>query len=252
MTTELAVSRFRQDFVATVRVQACLLLFGVPLILGLWVWAAHQFDLDVRLASRSALMCCAPLALYTILYPLFTKHPDRKTIFITAWFLIAMFFNIWWEMPQVLFMSVFQEANQNLTLENLVYFIPWWGYTTSDLDYFNLSRYFILAEMSFWVVNLLAIIGLYHKYKNRELRAMIWFFVCGALQVYNVTCIFIPYGGIVEQFQNVATDSVLAVAAYWIMNLMWVLAALLATVFAYSRVFELTTNETGGGAAEIN
>ncbi|MBW2704591.1 MAG: hypothetical protein JRF33_27555, partial [Deltaproteobacteria bacterium] len=156
-----------------------------------------------------------------------------------AWVLIAMFFNLWWEMPQVFFYSTFKEANQNLTLENLPYFIAWLGYTTSDLDYFNMSRYFILAELSFWVVNLLAIIGLSHMFRGREFEAMVWFCICGALQIYNVTCIFIPYGGIVEQFHNIATDSWLAVAAYWIMNLMWVLAAVVATVLSYRRVFEL-------------
>jgi len=150
--------------------------------------------------------------------------------------MIAMFFNIWWEMPQVIFMETFQEANRNLTLENLPWFIAWWGYTTSDLDYFNLTRYFILAELSFWVVNLLAIFGLVHMWKGQEFKAMVWFCLCGALQIYNVTCIFLPYGGIVEQFENIATDSPLAIGAYWIMNLMWVVAAAVATRLAFLRV----------------
>ncbi len=239
MSTNLDSSRFRLDFLATMKVQGCLIIFGVPLLLGCWVIAAHQYNLDIRFASRAALLCCVPLLLGAIFYPLITKNSERNKIFIVAWFLIAMFFNLWWEVPQVIFSSIFKEANQNLTLENLPYFIAWWGYTTSDLDYFNLTRYFILAEISFWIINLLAITGLYHMFKGREFKAMIWFCICGALQIYNVTCIFIPYGGIVEHFHNIATDSPLAVAAYWIMNLMWVLAALVASVLSYRKVFEL-------------
>ncbi len=240
MSTDLASSRFKQDFLKTIAVQGCLIVLGVPLLLGVWVIAAHQYNLDIRFASRAGLMCCVPLLLVSIFYPLFTNNTERKKIFIIAWFLIAIFFNVWWEMPQVLFSSVFKEANQNLTLEKLPYFIAWWGYTTSDLDYFHLSRYFILAELSFWVINLLASVGLYHMYKGREFKAMVWFCICGSLQIYNVTCIFIPYGGIVEQFHNIATDSWLAIAAYWVMNLMWVLAAVVATVLSYAKVFELT------------
>ena len=63
--------------------------------------------------------------------------------------------------------------------------------------------------------------------------------VCAALQIYNVVCIFIPHGIIVEQGQNVASDSALAVAAFWIMNLMWVLAASAVLFLAHRRIFEL-------------
>ncbi len=217
-----------------------MILTGVPILLGLWVIAAHQYNLDIRFTARAGSMCVVPLLFAAIFYPLFTKKNDRNTIFICAWFLIAIFFNLCWEMPQVVFSSVFKEANQNLTLENLPYFIAWWGYTTSDLDYFNLSRFFFLAELSFWPINLLSVIGLYHMFKGRVIKAMVWFCICGSLQVYNITCIFIPYGGIVEHFENIATGSPMTIILYYSLNLMWALAALVVIVLSCRKLFEMS------------
>ncbi len=238
--TTLDTSIFKRDLLAMLKVQGLIIIVGIITMLAVWVFAAKALTLDVTFASRSALMCCVPILLAGIFYPFLTKHPDKKRLFIVSWFFVAIFFNLCWEIPQVLFIDVFHEANQNLSLEKLPYFIAWWGYTTSDLDYFNTTRYFILAEVSFWVINLLSCAGIYCIMKGRELKAMFWFAICSALQIYNVTCIFIPHGYIVEQGRNIASNSMLAASAFWIMNLMWVLAAAVVAVLSYQRILELT------------
>jgi len=230
---------FKQNLFAILKKQGLIIVGGVVAMLASWVIAANALSLDVTFAARSALLGSAPILLFGIFYPLLTSYPDKHRVFIVSWFLVATFFNVCWEIPQVLFIDFFHEANQNLSLEKLPYFIAWWGYTTSDLDYFNTTRYFILAEVSFWIINLLSFVGIYHILKGHELKAMLWFGVCAALQIYNVICIFIPHGIIVEQGQNVASDSALAGAAFWIMNLMWVLAASAVLILVYRRVFEL-------------
>jgi hypothetical protein len=230
---------FKQNLFTMLRKQGLIIVGGIATMLAAWVIAANALRLDVTFASRSALLGSAPILLFGIFYPLLTSHQDKRRIFIVSWFLVATFFNVVWEMPQVLFIDLFHEANQNISLEKLPYFIAWWGYTTSDLDYFNTTRYFILAEVSFWIINLLSFVGIYHILRGHELKAMLWFGACATMQIYNVICIFIPHGIIVEQGRNIARDSVLADAAFWIMNLMWVLASSAVLFLAYRRVFEL-------------
>ena len=242
MTPPLALSSFREDFLSTIKMQATLILTGVPLILGLWVFAAYQFGLEVVFAARAGLLSAVPIIVATIFFPFFTRKQERQRVFIVAWFVIAIFFNLWWECPQVFFASIFREANQNMTLENLPLFIAWWGYASADLDYFNLSRFFFLAELSFWPINMLAVIGLYHMYYERELKAMLWFCMCGTMQAYNVICIFIPHGGIVDQFHNIASDSWMAIPAYWVLNLLWAVAAGVVIYLSSKRIIALAGN----------
>jgi len=243
MMTALDVSIFKKDLFAMLKVQGLIIIPGIIAILGGCVFAANSLALDITFVSRIALMGCVPILLAGIFYPLLTSHPDKKRLFIVGWFVLATFFNLWWEVPQVLFIDVFREANQNLSLEKLPYFIAWWGYTTSDLDYFNTTGFFILTEIAFWIVNLLSFVGIYYIVKSQELKAMFWFAICGALQIYNVACIFIPHGYIVEHGQNIAPDSILAIAAFWIMNLMWILASAAVVILSYQRIQDLTNEK---------
>lgn len=229
------VSERRAHLVRAARLQALLLALGIPLVLGAWVVAARALELEVVWASRAATLSAIPLLLLAIPAPLYLEasREIRERNYVVLWFVVALFFNVWWEIPQLVFKDAFAAATYDHA--NLPRFIAWWGYGTSDLDYFRLTDFFVLAEISFWVANVLAVAGLWKVRAGDELLGMILLGVCGALQVYNVF-FFIGYGGICEHFRNIATDSPMAPVLYWVMNLMWALAGFVASIYAFRAV----------------
>lgn len=227
----------RSHLVRAAKLQALVLILGIPLVLAGWVVAARTLGLEVVFASRAATLSAIPLLLVAIFAPLALQAPRdaRRRNYVVLWFVIALFFNLAWEVPQLVFKPAFAAATYDLS--NLPTFIAWWGYGTSDLDYYRLTDFFVLAEISFWVANVLAVAGLVQTARGRDVAGTILLGVCGALQVYNVF-FFIAYGGICEGFQNIATDAWTAPVLYWVMNLLWAFAGGLASVLAFAELHE--------------
>ncbi len=228
------------------QIQAAAILGGVPLALAVWVILSRVLDLDVIFTARAASLTALPFVLIGIFSPLLLRYPKevRWRGYIVQWFCLALFFNIIWQMPPVIFRSVFEGVEH--TQANLPYYIFWWGYHSSDLDYGEMTRFWILAEVSFWVVSALVVAALVQLWRGREAQAFALLGVCGALQLYNVF-FFIAYGGIVLNFDNIATDSMLAPILYWTFNLLWGIAGCIASVLSFACLFRIYRRQSEAG-----
>jgi hypothetical protein len=221
------------------QIQAVAILAGVPLVLIAWVILSRVLDLDVIFTARAAMLTALPFVIIGIFSPLLLRYPKevRWRGYIVQWFCLALFFNIVWQIPPVALRSIFEGVEH--TQANLPYYIFWWGYHSSDLDYGEMTRFWVLAEVSFWVISILVAAGLVQLWRGRERQAFALLGVCGALQIYNVA-FFIGYGGIVLDFDNIATDSVLAPILYWTFNLLWGIAGCIASILSFlclSRIY---------------
>jgi hypothetical protein len=220
------------------QMQAVAILAGVPLVLAVWAILSRVLDLDVIFTARAAMLSALPFVIIGIFSPLLLRYPKevRWRGYIVQWFCLALFFNIIWQMPPVIFRSAFEGVEH--AQANLPYYIFWWGYHSSDLDYGEMTRFWILAEVSFWVISALVVAGLVQLWRGREAQAFALLGICGALQIYNVA-FFIGYGGIVLDFDNIATDSVLAPILYWTFNLLWGIAGCVASVLSFLCLFRI-------------
>lgn len=220
------------------RIQALAILVAVPLALATWVVLSRVLDLDVILAARGAAVTALPFVAVAIFCPLLLRYPSevRWRGFILQWFTIALFFNVIWQIPPLAFRSLFEGVER--TQARLPYYIFWWGYHSSDLDYSNMTRFWVLAEISFWVVSALVVVALVQWWRGRESQALVMLGICGALQLYNVF-FFVAYGGIVLHFDNIATDSALAPILYWTFNLLWGIAGGVASVLSFMCLFRM-------------
>jgi hypothetical protein len=227
------------------QIQAGAILVAVPLVLIVWAVLSRLLDLDVIFTARAAMLASLPFVIIGIFSPLLLRYPRevRWHGFVVQWFCIALFFNIAWQIPPMVARSVFEGVEQ--TQANLPYYIFWWGYHSSDLDYGEMTRFWVLAEVSFWVISILVITGLVQLWRGREAQAYVLLGVCGALQIYNVA-FFIGYGGIVLDFDNIATDSVLAPILYWTFNLLWGIAGCIASVLSFACLFRTQKRQPGG------
>ena len=239
------------------QIQAIGILVAVPLILIAWAVAANQLDLDFIYASRAAMLTAFPFVLIAIFSPLLLRYPRevRWRGYIVQWFTVALFFNIIWQMPPLVFRFVFDPLYGGVdpAPAHLSYQILWWGYHSSDLDYGYMTRFWVLAEVSYWVISALVIVALVKLWRGREKQAFTLLGVCGALQLYNVL-FFLGYGGIVglessgKIFDNVATDSVLAPILYWTFNSLWGIAGLVASVLSFKCLFFMNKKKAESGA----
>ena len=93
--------------------------------------------------------------------------------------------------------------------------------------------------VSWWVVSILVVAGLAQLWRGREAPAYALLGVCGALQLYNVG-FFIAYGGIVEHFDNIATDSMMAPVLYWVFNVLWGVAGGTASILCFACLFRIS------------
>jgi len=258
-TTDAAVSLAAKHLKKTRIIQALLILVAVPIALIAWVVASRAYDLDVIFTARAAMLTALPFVVLAIFSPLMLRYPKevRWRGFVMQWFIIAVFFNIIWQVPAlVLKSSVFDPLCSNGvcqgTQAHLPYYIFWWGYHSSDLDYGYMTRFWILAEVSFWIVSILAIVGLVKLWRGKEKQAFAILGVCGALQLYNVL-FFMGNGGIVgfesngKIFDNVATDSPLAPILYWTFNSLWGIAGLVASILSFRCLFFMTRKRTKSG-----
>jgi hypothetical protein len=170
--------------------QILLILGVIPAILLSWVVAAQCYDLDVVWAAQVSILCCVPPLSFAIFCPL-VLIPGEGGVrtFIRNWFIIAIFFNIAWQVPQALMMDTFGKALATLsdqktgsTNGNLPYFIFWWGYSTADLDYKNQTDFFVLAEISYWVINALILPGLFKlRSKESERSGLLFLSISGGM-----------------------------------------------------------------------
>jgi len=233
------------------QLQGLLFLVGLPIIFVVWVVSAQQLDLDVVFTARAAMLTAAPIAIMAIFIPLLLRYPKevRWRGYIVEWFSIALFFNIVWQMPPIVFRSVFERVEY--TIGNLPYYVFWWGYHSSDLDYGEMTRFWVLAEVSFWVISVLVVVALVWLWRGRETRAFFLLGVCGALQLYNVL-FFIGYGGIVEHFDNIAQDSVIAPILYWVFNLLWGIAGAIASFLCFKCLLHIYKRQPEPGASARN
>jgi hypothetical protein len=259
-TTDAAIKLASKHLKKTRIIQALLILVAVPVAYVLWVVAQRQADLDVIFTARAAMLTCLPFVAAAIFSPLFLRYPKevRWRGFVMQWFIIAVFFNIIWQVPAlVLKSSVFDPLCSNGVCQgteaHLPYFAIWWGYHSADLDYGYMTRFWILAEVSFWIVSILAVVGLVKLWRGNEKQAFTLFGVCGALQLYNVL-FFMGNGGIVgfesngKIFDNVATDSPLAPILYWTFNSLWGIAGLVASVLSFKCLFYMNRKRSKSGA----
>ena len=228
------------------QIQAMAILGGVPLVLAVWAVLSRVLDLDVIFTARAAMLTALPFVIIGIFSPLLLRYPKevRWRGYIVQWFCLALFFNIIWQMPPVILRSVFEGVEH--TQAHLPYYIFWWGYHSSDLDYGDMTRFWILAEVSFWVVSVLVVVALVQLWRGREAQAFALLGVCGALQLYNVF-FFIAYGGIVLNFDNIATDSMLAPILYWTFNLLWGIAGCIASVLSFKCLFHIHKRQSEAG-----
>jgi len=239
---ELATRHLRRSR----QVQGIFILAAVPLVLTVWVILSRARDLDVIFTARAAMLTAVPFVFMGIFSPLLLRYPKevRWRGYVVQWFGIALFFNIVWQLPPVVLRSVFEGVER--TQSNLPYFIFWWGYHSSDLDYGEMTRFWVLAEVSWWVVSVLVAAALVQLRRGREAQAFALLGVCGALQIYNVG-FFIAYGGIVRDFHNIAADSVLAPILYWVFNLLWGIAGGIASILSFTCLFRIYKRQSEGG-----
>jgi hypothetical protein len=228
------------------QIQAVAILAGVPLVLIVWVILSRVLDLDVIFTARAAMLTALPFVIIGIFSPLLLRYPKevRWRGYIVQWFCLALFFNVVWQIPPVALRSIFEGVDH--TQANLPYYIFWWGYHSSDLDYGEMTRFWVLAEVSFWVISILVAAGLVQLWRGRERQAFALLGVCGALQIYNVA-FFIGYGGIVLDFDNIATDSVLAPILYWTFNLLWGIAGCIASILSFLCLSRIYRRQSAGG-----
>lgn len=256
LTTDSDIKLAARHLRRSRQIQAIGILVAVPLILVAWAVAANQLDLDFIFASRAAMLTCAPFVIAAIFSPLLLRYPNevRWRGYVVQWFIIALFFNIIWQMPPLVFRFLFDPVYGGVDPipTHMTYQILWWGYHSSDLDYGYLTRFWVLAEVSFWIISALAIVALVKLWRGREKQAFTLLGVCGALQLYNVL-FFLGYGGIVglessgKIFDNIATDSVLAPILYWVFNLLWGIAGVTASVLSFKCLFHINKKQAEEG-----
>jgi|GEM_PF-1189799 len=259
-TTDSAIHIATSHLKKTRIIQALLIIVAIPIAYVLWVVAQRQLDLDVIFTARAAMLTALPFVVAALFSPLLLRRYPKEVRwrgYIIQWFIIAVFFNIVWQVPPlILKSSVFDPLCSNGvcqgTQAHLPYYIFWWGYHSSDLDYGYMTRFWILAEVSFWIVSILAIVGLVKLWRGNEKQAFAIFGVCGALQLYNVL-FFMGNGGIVgfesngKIFDNVATDSPLAPILYWTFNSLWGIAGLVASVLSFRCLFFMSRKRSKSG-----
>lgn len=211
-------------------------LAALPLVFATWVFFARLLELDAVYAARAAWLTAVPVLLVIIFAPLLLPNPwpIRWRAYIVHWFCFSSLWIVAWEGPPVVYRAAFDGVEY--TQSNLPYYIWWWGYFSSDHDYGARTPWFVLAEISWWVILIPIAAALIQLRRNREAQALALFGIGGALQFYNV-CFYMGYGGIVEQFRNVATDSVLAPLLYWILNGLWGIAGGIASVLSFRLLF---------------
>lgn len=203
----------------------------LPLNLQGWVLASGMRGWDVVFTAQAASLCSLILLTVTIAIPLFMgqTREQRMKGFVLFWFAAAVFFNLVWELPLVLFKAQFAAAE--VTRDNLAWAIGWWGYGFADHHYGQSTPFMIVMEIWFLIANLFAVGG-FVKLRSAPRLAWLLFGIAGALQAYNVSI----YAGLmtgVESLSLAGQSSGMSLALYWGFNQLWLWAGLLASLLAF-------------------
>ncbi len=223
----------------SLRIQLLATFVGLPVNFTAWVVLSRLFDLDAVFAARGSWVTATPIALVIIFAPLFVTGPwqARWSVFVRRWFCFTSLWIFAWQFPAVVFRDAWFTGVE-YTQDNLPYYIWWLGYFSVDSDYGAGTRWFVLAEIVWWWIVIPIVAALIQHWRGREAQALALFGVSGALQFYNV-CIYMAYGGIVQGFSIVASDSILAPLLYWGLNGIWGVAAGIASVLAFVHLFRV-------------
>lgn len=205
----------------------------MPLTLAVWIIASRIFDWDVVFTARAANVCGMVLLAVLLFGPLlFRRYPldARLRGFVIVWFLVSPFFNLVWQLPLILFRSAITGAP--VTADNLPAFISWWGYGSVDTHYGTVSSFMVASELWWLLAMGIGIVGLIRLLRGAQRPAYLLLLVSGALQAYNAG-FYIVENGIVDHYDNVATDSFLGPLLYFGFGALWPTAAATAAIICY-------------------
>lgn len=203
---------------------------AIPASLATWITVGRLQDWEPIHTARVANVSGALLLTSAIFGPLLLRRfpwPDRLRGFVIGWFLLSAFVNLTWQLPLILFKDAITGAE--VSTGNLPRFISWWGYGSTDTHYGTVSSYMVASELG-WLVGMgTGLIGLVLLLRGRVRPGYLLMGVGGALQAYNATY-YVFQSGVVEKWDNVATDSWLGPFLYFGFGALWPVAALTASV----------------------
>jgi hypothetical protein len=218
------------------------MIVAIPCLLYGWAFGAHAYGWDVVETARASAVCLMLVLATCNAAPLFLRHsPDaRRRGFVVFWFSVATFFNVTWQIPLIVFRSTITTAAP--TSENLLRFIPWWGYGFADAHYGRVSAWMISEELWWLLAIAISVVGLVLLRRGRDARAFVLLGVAGALEAYNAS-LYIVENALVDRFANIPEGSTLSLLLYWGFNPLWAIAALAASVFSFQFVLRAAERE---------
>ncbi|WP_154402687.1 hypothetical protein [Nocardioides speluncae] len=203
---------------------------AIPASLAVWIAVGGLRDWEPIHTARVANVSGALLLTTAVFGPLLLRRfprPDRLRGFVMSWFALSTFVSCTWQLPLILFNDAITGAE--VTTGNLPRFISWWGYGSADTHYGTVSSYMVASEMG-WLVGMgTGLTGLLLLLRGRTRPGYLLMGVGGALQAYNATY-YVFQSGVVEKWDNVATDSWIGPFLYFGLGALWPAAALTASV----------------------
>jgi len=210
---------------------------AIPMSLTACLIAGRLAGWDPIFIARAANVCGMVFLAGMLLGPLLMRSfplPERLRGFVLVWFTVSPFFNAVWQLPLILFKSTITEAP--VTQDNLPRFISWWGYGSVDSHYGRVSSFMVASEMGWLVAMTISLVGLAVLLRGRARLGYLVLGVGAALQAYNAS-FYILENGIVDGYDNVATDSLMGPLLYAGLGALWPLAALTASIICLRYVF---------------
>lgn len=205
----------------------------MPVMLAAWIIASSLSDWDPIFTARAANVTGMALLATLLFGPLFfRRYPwdARLRGFVLVWFFVSPFFNLVWQLPLILFKSAITGAEVNV--DNLPQFISWWGYGSADSHYGTVSSFMVASEMGWLIGMAIALAGLVTLLRGSQRIGYLLAGVGAALQAYNAA-FYIMENGIVDGFDNVATDSFMAPLLYFGFGTLWPVSAVTASVISF-------------------
>ncbi len=205
----------------------------LPLHVAAWIVASRIFDWDVIGTARAANVSGLALLATLVFAPLvFNGWPTaaRQRAFVIAWFVISPFFNATWQLPLILFKDAITSAP--VTPGNLPRYISWWGYGSIDAHYGTVSSFMVASEMGWLVAMVIGVVGLVRLLRSSDGQAWLLLGISGALQAYNAS-FYVLENGVVDGYDNVATDTWMGPVLYFGFGALWPTAAVVASVLCF-------------------
>lgn len=205
----------------------------LPLHVGAWIVASRGFGWDVVFTARAANVGGLLVLAVLLFGPLFFgrwSSEARQRGFVIGWFVVSPFFNATWQLPLILFKDSI--TNAPVTAGNLPRYISWWGYGSIDNHYGTVSSFMVASEMGWLLAMVIGVVGLVRLLRGAGRPALLLLGVSGALQTYNAS-FYVLENGIVDGFENVATDSWMGPVLYFGFGALWPTAALVASIICF-------------------